>query len=89
MQGSEAFTFLDGYCQFYAGDDFLLICSLTPEGLRGQELLGNTHAAPGILRALNCPEGRFRTPGTDRPFAMWLPFQADCPKPEWFALALD
>lgn len=89
MQGRDALTFLAGYCDFYAGEDFLLICSLTPEGLRGQELLGNTQAAPGILRALNCPEGRFRTPGADRPFAMWLPLQANCPKPAWFALALD
>lgn len=89
MQGREALTFLAGYCNFYAGTDFLLICSLTPEGLRGQELLGNAQAAPGILRALNCAEGRFRTPGTDRPFAMWLPLQANCPNPAWFALALD
>lgn len=89
LQGSDALAFLQGYCDFYAGEDFLLVCSHSPEGFRGQELLGNAQAAPGILRALNCPDGRFRTPGTDRPFAMWLPLQANCPKPAWFALALD
>ena len=89
LQGSEALAFLQGYCDFYAGEDFLLVCSRSPEGFRGQELLGNAQAAPGILRAFNCAEGCFRTPGTDRPFAMWLPLQANCPKPAWFALALD
>ena len=89
MQGSDAFAFLQGYCAFYAGADFLLVCSFSPEGLRGQELLGNAQAAPGILRALNCAEGSFRTPGEGREFAMWLPLQASCPKPAWFALALD
>ena len=89
MQGNDALTFLNGYCDFYAGEDFLLICSISPEGFRGQELLGNTQAASGILRALNCEAGRFRTIGADRPFAMWLPFREDCPKPSWFALALD
>lgn len=88
-QGKVALAFLAGYCDFYAGEDFLLICSISPEGFRGQELLGNTQAAPGILRALNCATGCFRTPGKDRPFAMWLPLQEDCPKPSWFALALD
>lgn len=89
MQGSDAFAFLQGYCEFYAGEDFLLVCSLSPEGLRGQELLGNAQTAPGILQALNCAEGSFRTPGADRQFAMWLPLQANCPKPAWFSLALD
>ena len=89
MQGNEALTFLAGYCDFYAGEDFLLICSISPEGFRGQELLGNTQAAPGILRALGCATGRFRTPGEDRPFAMLLPLQEDCPKPGWFGPALD
>lgn len=89
LQGDDALTFLQGYCDFYAGEDFLLVCSHSPEGFRGQELLGNAQAAPGILRALNCAEGCFRTPGTDRPFAMWLPLRGDCPQPGWFGLALD
>ena len=89
IQGNDALSFLAGYCNFYAGEDFLLVCSISPEGLQGQELLGNPQAAPGILRALNCATGRFRTPGEGRPFAMWLPFQKDCPKPAWFGLALD
>ena len=87
--GVEVLTFLDGYCDFYAGEDFLLVCSISPEGLQAQELLGNAQSAPGILRALNCATGRFRVPGDGREFAMWLPLQEDCPKPAWFGLALD
>lgn len=87
--GAEALAFLAGYCDFYAGEDFLLVCSISPEGLQTQELLGNAQAAPGILRALNCAKGCFRTPGADRDFAMWLPLQEDCPKPGYFGLALD
>lgn len=87
--GRDALALLAGYCDFYAGEDFLLICSISPEGFQGQELLGNTQAAPGILRALGCATGCFRTPGTDQKFAMWLPLRKDCPKPAWFALALD
>lgn len=81
--------FLQTYCQFYAGADFLLICEALPEGLWGQELLGNAQAARGILLALGLSNGRFRTPGTGRDFAMWLPLQEDSPKPSWFGPALD
>lgn len=87
--GETMLRFLQGYCKFYTGTDFLLICEKTGDGIWGQELLGNTRAAPGILTALNAPKGRFRTPGTDRNFAMWLPLDGDCPKPGWFGPALD
>ncbi len=89
VQEGQCVPFLQGYCKFYTGEDFLLICEVLPEELCAQELLGNAQAAPGILRALNCPKGRFRTPGKDSDFAMYLPFRADCPKPSWFGLALD
>ena len=89
VQEGQVMVFLQGYCRFYAGADFLLIGEALPEGLRAQELLGNREAAPGILKALGFAKGRFHTPGEDEDFAMWLPLQADCPKPAWFGLALD
>lgn len=89
IQEGPAMDLLRGYCRFYGGEDFLLVCEATPEGLWSQELLGNTQAAPGILKALGFARGRFRVPGKDSDFAMWLPLQADCPKPAWFGLALD
>lgn len=88
-QGGDTISFLQGYCRFYAGGDFLLTCEISPNGLQAQELLGNTQAAPGILRALGCHKGRFRCPGAGRDFAMFLPLEKDCPKPGYFGLALD
>lgn len=88
-QGAEAFAFLQGYCRFYTGADFLMVCNTSPDGLQAQEFLGSIQAAPGILRALGIPSGHFRTPGRERDFAMFLPLTPDCPTPTWFALALD
>ncbi len=88
-QEGAALNFLQTYCRFYAGEDFLLAASIDKNTLVAQELLGNPDAAPGILRALNTPQGTFRTPGKERPFVMLLPFQKNCPKPAYFGLALD
>lgn len=89
VPGEGMLRFLDGYCQFYAGTDFLMICEETTDGFKAQEFLGNVQAAPGILKALGFAEGHFHTPGKDQDFAMWLPLEADCPKPHWFGPALD
>lgn len=88
-QAGDTLTLLQSYCRFYAGEAFLLVCEALPEGLWAQELLGNAQDAPGILRALGFSQGRFRTPGTDRGFAMFLPLRENCPRPNWFGLALD
>ena len=87
--GEGMLRFLDGYCQFYAGADFLMICEETKDGFKTQEFLGNIQAAPGILKALDFAEGHFHTPGKDRDFAMWLPLDEGCPKPGWFGPAFD
>lgn len=89
VPGEEMLRFLDGYCQFYAGVDFLMICEETKDGFKAQEFLGNTQAAPGILKALGFAEGHFHTPGNGQDFTMWLPLDEDCPKPGWFGPALD
>jgi len=88
-QAGQVLAFLQSYCSFFAGEDFLLICEALPEGLWAQELLGNVQAAPAILKTLGFSKGRFRTPGDSRDFAMFLPLTADCPRPNWFGLALD
>lgn len=89
VQEGAAINFLQTYCRFFAGEDFLLAASIDKNTLVAQELLGNTAAAPGILRALDIPQGTFRTPGRERPFVMLLPLQKNCPKPTYFGLALD
>ncbi len=89
VQEGAALCFLQTCCRFYAGEDFLLAAATEKDILRVQELLGNTAAAPGILRALDIPQGDFRAPGAGRDFAMFLPLTANCPVPAYFGLALD
>ena len=88
-QEGETLSYLATYAKFYRGEDFLLSASGAGETLVVHEILGNTAAAGGILRALGFAEGRFRTPGTGRDFSMLLLLQTDCPAPGYFGLALD
>jgi ribosomal protein S18 acetylase RimI-like enzyme len=85
VQGREVLALLD----LYRGSDFLLAANVHNNTLYTQELLGNAEVAPQILQALNLPHGNFRTPGEDRPFAMFLPLQENCPMPAYFGIALD
>ena len=78
IQENEALALLKG--GLYAGEDFLYA--------DGQELLGNTDAAPAILAALGRNSDTFRTPGNDRPFAMFRAIGGTKP-PKYFGLALD
>ena len=89
IQEGAALSYLQTYCKFYKGEDFLLVTSEDNGALRAQELLGNTATAPGILRALDYENGIFRAPGNGRKFSMFLPLTANCPVPRYFGLALD
>lgn len=89
VQEGETLNFLHAHAKFYKGEDFLLCAAAENNHLLAQELLGNTNAAPGILRALQIPVGQFRIPGTERDFAMLLPLREDCCAPSYFGLALD
>ena len=89
VQEGATLNYLHTYCDFYGGEDFVLAAAMDGATLVAQEYLGDCAKAGGILRALGAKKGQFRTPGTDRNFAMYLPFTADCPRPEYFGLALD
>ena len=89
IQSNATLGFLGSYCTLYVGEDFLLAGELTNGHFVAQELLGNVNAAPGIVRALGCVKGHFRTPGTDRKLTMFLPLAENCPTPTYFAPALD
>lgn len=89
LQEDAILDYLQTYCRFYKGKDFLLSAAKEGDCLIAQELLGNANAAPGILRALDMPQGAFRTPGNHRNFAMFLPLTENCPTPGYFGLALD
>ena len=87
LQENENLRFLSGYARLYTGKDFALAALRDGEKLVGLELLGDSDAAPGIVAALGCKEGRFRIPGSV-PFAMYHPL-SDAPAPTYFGLAFD
>ena len=88
-QEGENLRFLEATAKLYAGEDFLLAASEQDGALWAMELLGNTEAAPGILRALDYDAGTFRMMGTAQPFGMFLPLTQDIRMPEYFGHAYD
>ena len=89
VQEGATIDYLQTYCKFYAGEDFLLCATAEKQTLLVHELLGNPALAPQILTALGMEKGQFRTPGDGQNFAMLLPLTAQCPIPGYFGLALD
>ena len=83
IQEGENLAFLAAQAGFYAGDGFLLAAQKEGHSLMGFELLGDAAAAPGIVAALQCDSGTFRTPGST-PNAMYLPLgSASIPAPTY------
>lgn len=89
VQEGSTLAFLHTFARFWAGEDFLLAGSVSEATLQCAELLGNTHAAPGILSALGLSQGNFRVPGKSKPFAMYFPLKENAPDPQYLGLALD
>lgn len=75
VQEGENLAFLEKQAQLYAGRDFLLAAVRQGSKLLGLELLGNTEAAAGIVRALGCSTGTFRTPGEGKVHALYRPIR--------------
>lgn len=88
IQERENLAFLDAQAEFYAGSQFLLAARRQGDTLSGWELLGDASQAPGILLALNCRAGTFRTPGSGREFAMYRPLKPGA-APSYFGFAFD
>ena len=88
VQEAETLDFLQTQVNFYAGEDFVMAAVVEDDRLFAPELLGNTSAAPQVLSALQLEEGRFRTPGTEKCFAMYRGLTQIEP-PAYFGLALD
>lgn len=72
----------------FGGDRFLLAAWIEDGVLHAEELLGDPAACPGIVAALDAEKGIFRMPGSEREFAMYIPFAEDCPRPGYFGLSL-
>lgn len=88
LQEGVGLSFLKTMAKFYAGDDFLLTVADTDGAFFAPELLGNVHAAPSILTAFGKKEGIFRTPGGDKPYAMYKTLK-DMEMPRYFGFAFD
>ena len=89
IQEGANLSYLERYAAFYSGEDFLLAAAPNGDSLTSMELLGSAGAAPGILGALGFSHGRFRTPGTALPGAMFRPLRADVDAPGYFGLVFD
>lgn len=73
IQEGENLDFLAAQATLYKGENFLLAARAQGQKLFALELLGDVSAAPAIVGSLGCTEGEFRTVGSSRPFAMYLP----------------
>lgn len=89
LQEGAMLEFLASQCRFWAGDGWLAVGQVYEGKLICQEFLGDLAAMAGLVRALEVPEGTFRTVGETVPFGWLLPLRADCERPAYFALALD
>lgn len=87
--GTEAFVFLSKLACFFAGKDFLAAVGREPEHLRILEYLGGREQLPGLIAALGATEATVRSPGTGRPFAMYLPLRQDSKAPVYYPFAFD
>ena len=87
--GSKALSFLGAMARFCAGDGFLAVASREPEHLRILEYLGDRSKIPGLIAALGATEATVRTPGSTKPFAMFLPLTDGCTAPAYYPFAFD
>ena len=71
IQEGENLSFLAATSELYRGDGFLLCAVRDGDTLRCTELLGDTDNVGGIVTALGCKHGVFRTVGDDKDFAMY------------------
>ncbi len=89
LQERETLPFLARQAQLYAGTDFLMAAYVEEDTLHAMELLGNKDQAPGIVTALNCRQGEFRSPGEDQPFVMFHGLNENAKVPRYFGLVFD
>ena len=89
MEEDESIAFLETMAFFYRGETLLLAAHAETGKLWCPEFLGDRAAAPGVLTALRCTEGHFRTSGDAFPFAMFLPLTEDACPPRYLGFAFD
>lgn len=88
-QEGSSLAFLARQEAFFQGEDFLLTAHIKGDILYATELLGNIAAAPGIVKTFGCQKGIFRTPGEERPFAMYYPLCPEAKAPRYLGFDFD
>ena len=89
LQEGESLAFLTTFSSLYAGQDCLLCARREEDTLFVPEILGNTDRAAGVLGYFGCKTGIFRTPGLEKPFAMYHRLTADPTIPAYLGHAFD
>ncbi len=89
LQENTNLDFLEKQANFYTGENFLLTARAEKGTLLGLELLGDTTIAPALVHSLGFQKGYFRTPGTDKPFAMYRSLDNSGAIPTYFSFAFD
>lgn len=89
IQEGNNLPFLEWLARFYVCDDSLAAVSRAPNHLRVLEYLGDLTQAGELVAALGQREATIRTPGTDRPYSMYLPLTSRCNRPGYFAFCFD
>ena len=89
LQEGTTLAFLQTQTEFYTGAGVLLAAAKNGDTLMVPELLGDADCAPGIVAQLGAKKGRFRTPGDNRPFAMYRCLASKRLTGGYFGLALD
>ncbi len=89
VETEEGIAYLETMAFFYKGENCLFAAHAENGKLWCPELLGDRNQAPGILAALKCSEGHFRTPGKEIPFAMFMKLEEDATAPEYLGLVFD
>lgn len=89
IQEGESLDLLETQESFFMGDNVVMAARMEDGKLFCAELLGDRRIAPGILKALTCKSGSFRTVGDDKEFSMFIAFDLDFLPPEYFGLAFD
>ena len=89
LQEEENIAYLEMMAFFYAGDDFLLAAHKSGKHLYCPELLGNRNAGPGIVAALGCTNGHFRSPGNTQPGTMLRKLTENVNPPKYLGLTFE
>ena len=89
LQEGDTLPFLDALYVFFAFDGGIAALHLEGDKLICQELLGDSGAAPGLVHALGCQVGLFRSPGPGRLFTQFMVLRPDAVRPQYFTFAFD